>query len=214
MSGSYSEFVRRMGSFDLDLDYDTKGSEEQIGGKESKMENKHLKHYGVLGMKWGVRRYQTKDGSLTSAGKQRYGSENTQKESLKSKIVRKVNEEAARNANRYMDKARKHEAKTMARDKARQEKVKAFTNKYKEATRKHEAKSLARAVKKYDGKKQSTHVLKGIGGLVAVNVTTSAMYTMGKQETALVLNKLGTYAVVGTTVVNMVNQSSYNKINK
>ena len=26
-------------------------------------------HYGVLGMKWGVRRYQNKDGSLTSAGK-------------------------------------------------------------------------------------------------------------------------------------------------
>ena len=31
-----------------------------------------LKHYGVLGMKWGVRRYQNKDGSLTSLGKSRY----------------------------------------------------------------------------------------------------------------------------------------------
>lgn len=31
-----------------------------------------LKHYGVLGMKWGVRKYQNKDGSLTSAGKKRY----------------------------------------------------------------------------------------------------------------------------------------------
>lgn len=29
----------------------------------------YLAHYGVLGMHWGVRRYQNKDGSLTSAGK-------------------------------------------------------------------------------------------------------------------------------------------------
>ncbi len=34
-----------------------------------------LIHYGVLGMKWGVRRYQNKDGSLTSAGKKRISKE-------------------------------------------------------------------------------------------------------------------------------------------
>lgn len=30
-----------------------------------------LYHYGVKGMKWGVRRYQNKDGTLTAAGKKR-----------------------------------------------------------------------------------------------------------------------------------------------
>lgn len=32
-----------------------------------------LCHYGVKGMKWGVRRYQNKDGSLTTEGKIHYG---------------------------------------------------------------------------------------------------------------------------------------------
>lgn len=32
-----------------------------------------LKHWGILGMHWGVRRYQNPDGSLTPEGRERYG---------------------------------------------------------------------------------------------------------------------------------------------
>lgn len=31
-----------------------------------------LYHHGIKGQKWGVRRYQNKDGRLTAAGKKRY----------------------------------------------------------------------------------------------------------------------------------------------
>lgn len=37
------------------------------------MDNEQLKHHGVKGQKWGVRRYQNKDGTLTSEGKKHYG---------------------------------------------------------------------------------------------------------------------------------------------
>lgn len=35
------------------------------------MDKYELYHHGIKGMKWGVRRYQNKDGSLTAAGKKR-----------------------------------------------------------------------------------------------------------------------------------------------
>ena len=39
------------------------------------MFNEEIKHYGIPGMKWGVRRYQNEDGTLTPLGRRRKGEE-------------------------------------------------------------------------------------------------------------------------------------------
>lgn len=54
-----------------------------------------LCHYGVLGMKWGIRRYQNPDGSLTAAGKKRkkLSADDTRHLSEKSRRSKLTNEQ-------------------------------------------------------------------------------------------------------------------------
>lgn len=50
-------------------------------------------HFGIKGMKWGIRRYQNKDGTLTAAGKKRYDEDptNDTNGSIKSNTPKKSN---------------------------------------------------------------------------------------------------------------------------
>ena len=76
-------------------------SDYYLTSSASFISDDELYHYGIKGQKWGIRRYQNKDGSLTAAGKKRRSSSdevrNMSTDELRQKVRRLNNEQ------RYID---------------------------------------------------------------------------------------------------------------
>ena len=89
-----------------------------------------LQHHGIKGQKWGVRRFQNKDGSLTPAGKKRYDEPNAGRKTSESVTIDgQTFKVYGRNNKQYVDKvARK--AKDMGATVSKESKTKE-TKKYK-----------------------------------------------------------------------------------
>lgn len=79
----------------------------------------YLIHHGIIGQKWGVRRYQNDDGSYTSAGKNRrkgYSSDDTVFMSGKVQVDGKMLDDIPDGVKREIDKIVKSNAKVIVGD--------------------------------------------------------------------------------------------------
>lgn len=132
------------------------------------MTSNELNHAGVKGMKWGVRRYQNKDGTLTPAGKKRYEKHEDYKRAHSRKSIKAMSdaELGARNKRLQMEVTyRDLKSKSNRGNRA----IKAFIG---------TAGTITAATAAYSAyKKHGTNALNSIGNFVVKNINLSGKLT-------------------------------------
>lgn len=163
-----------------------------------------LMHYGVMGMKWGIRRYQNPDGTLTAAGRKRYGYDLDINDKSRTNIARIRKGEALRR----LDVARSNNETNATRIADLQGRVRSAKKAEKMARRidkgtKRAAKGETITANRFKG--GLAYVAAHAGSAAWTSFLNSRMsslssqgrWTAGHQAVAEGLNKYGSYALHG-----------------
>lgn len=119
-----------------------------------------LYHHGILGMKWGVRRYQNKDGSLTNAGKKHIGQGVNNKSNNKYKNKKAKRIKNGKKINELTDDELRKRISRLELEK-----------RYKDLSKSEQK------AKVFDGKRFVSQVLENSGKIVATQLATYLMGT-------------------------------------
>lgn len=114
------------------------------------MENSCLLHYGIKGQKWGIRRFQRKDGSLTPAGKKRYADDDYHEDYRRahdSKSIRTMSDQELRNRlNRLQMEAQYKQMTASKLDKGKKIVADVLENAGKETAKKYVSKYMSKEI--------------------------------------------------------------------
>ena len=183
-------------------------------------QGEELAHYGVLGMKWGQRRYQNSDGSLTAAGKRHYEKTGEYGYTYRSHATKKYTRKAAK-----------------AREKLRKSVAKDVTTKIDGNNATHTIKiskkstALAKKIEKYDARAKRSAELDRreqdyaqrvrVGGNIAMRLLTNTIggkpyqqhlamnkdtTTTGSKVTAAIMTGFGGYGLSYLRKANYIRQ--------
>lgn len=147
-----------------------------------------LEHHGILGMKWGVRRYQNKDGSLTPAGRKRYGDDGQPYKQALDQATKNVQSQFTSPNNHYNFKPVELMTDQELRDHLNRLDVERRYKEYLESYRPKPKEPMA------------IKVLKAVGGVAAEGAKGA-----GKELTKNVLYYLGSTAVNKIAGYNIIN---------
>lgn len=156
-------------------------------------EESELYHHGIMGMRWGVRRYQNKDGSLTNAGRKHRG------------LIEQIR------YNRKMKKVRKAKVeKQKAQQKAKEEQVKRLQQANEERRQRAEVikTGSAKDIQKFQHKMSDKEYETALRRIDLTQKLNEAVTAQSKAKSEKMAARLNTVMNTANTVANIADNVS------